>query len=194
MAEVKFSAGIDLITGAVDSNHELISRRKHLHAPDGSVTKECKPEAYYQRNKRNYKQNPPKGAELAHLQHFGDAAKRTTALMQAFRNPGQASEQERALVQQYLGRFYKQLDGPADQQAPTKTDGKQKRYYRFDNFVRAMIFQELKNDWQYIGFISNYMISAKLAAKIRLKFFGIILVQLSMNELYWHKPNRDYVK
>lgn len=184
MAKVEFSAGIDLITGAVDSNHDLISRQKHLHAPDGTITKECDPEAYYQRNKRDYKHNPPKGAELAHLQHFGDAAKRTTALMQAFRNPDQASEQERALVQQYLGRFYKQLDGPADPQAPTKTDGKQKRYYRFDNFVRAMIFQELKNDWQYIGFISNSTISAKLAAKIRLKFFGIILVQLSMNELY----------
>ena len=50
------------------------------------------------------------------------------------------------VVQQYLNRFQLQLKGSADPQAPTKTDGKQKRYYRFDNFVRAMIFQELKND------------------------------------------------
>ena len=146
MAKIDFSAGIDLVTGAVDSNHELIARQKHLHAPDGTITKECKPEAYYQVNKRDYKHNPPRGAELAHLQHFGNAAKRTTALMQAFKNPDQASEEEQALVQQYLSRFYKQLKGDADPQAPTDKSGKQRHYYRFDNFVRAMIFQELKND------------------------------------------------
>ena len=147
MAQIDFSAGIDLITGAMDSNHELISRQKHLHAPDGSITKECKPEAYYQRNKRDYKNNPPKGAELAHLQHFGNAARNTTALMQAFKNPEQASKEEQALVQQYLSRFYNQLKGPADPQAPIDKSGNQRHYYRFDNFIRAMIFQELKNDY-----------------------------------------------
>ena len=146
MARIHYSPGIELTTGALDSDHELITRQKHLRDLKGAVSKECAPEVYLQKHKRNYDYTPPKGAELAHLQHFGDAAKRTTALMQAFRNPDQASEQERALVQQYLNRFQLQLKGPADPQAPTNTDGKQKRYYRFDNFVRAMIFQELKND------------------------------------------------
>ena len=145
MAKVKFSAGIAMVTGAVDSNHELIMRQKHLHAPDGSITKKCKPEAYYQKNKRDYKNNPPLGAELAHLQHFGDASMRTTQILKAFKFPDQASEEERTLVQQYLSRFNKQLKGHADPQAPVDKSGKQRHYYRFDNFVRAMIFQELKS-------------------------------------------------
>ena len=144
MSKVEFSAGIDKVTGTVDSKHKLILRQKHLHAPDGTITKECHPEAYYQLHKRDYKHNPPKGAERAHLQHFGDAAKRTTALVKAYKFPDQASEEEQALVQQYLSRFYKQLKGPADPLAPTDKSGKQKHYYRLDNFIRAMIYQELK--------------------------------------------------
>ena len=146
MSKVEFSAGIDMVTGTLDSGHKLILRQKHLHAPDGKITKECEPEAYYQMYKRDYKHNPPIGAELAHLQHFGNAAKRTTQLIKAFKFPDQASEEERTLVQQYLNRFNKQLDGPADLQAPTDKSGKQKHYYRFDNFMRAMIYQELKTD------------------------------------------------
>ncbi len=146
MAKIDFSAGIDLVKGAWDSKHELVTRQKHLHTPDGSITKECEPEVYYHLHKRDYKHNPPKGAELAHLELFGEAAKRTTALIRAFKNPDEASEEEKTLVQQYLGRFHKQLKGAPDPQAPTDKSGKQKHYYRFDNFIRAMIYQELKVD------------------------------------------------
>ena len=145
MAKVEFSAGIDRVLGAVDSKHELIMRQKHLHTPDGKQTKECEEEAYYQKHKRNYKNNPPVGAELEHLQHFGTAAKRTTALMQAFKHPAMATPENRELITQYYRRFQAQLDGGRDQQAPIGKDGKQKKYFRFDNFVRAMIYQELKN-------------------------------------------------
>ena len=146
MAKVEFTAAIDMLKGAIDSSHKLIMRQKHLHDTRGVITKECDPEAYYQEHKRDYKHNPPKGAELAHLELFGEAAKRTTALIRAFKNPDEASEEEKALVQQYLGRFHKQLKGEPDSQAPTNKSGKQKHYYRFDNFIRAMIYQELKVD------------------------------------------------
>ena len=62
MAKLDFSAGIDKVFGALDSKHELIVRQKHLHAPDGSLTKQCKPEGYFQAHKRDYKQNPPTSA------------------------------------------------------------------------------------------------------------------------------------
>lgn len=146
MGKIHFSVGIDKVIGALDSDHKLIIRQKHLHDPRGVITKECALEGYLQEHKRDYKHNPPQGAELAHLQQFGNAAKRTTALMQAFKNPDQASEEEKALVQQYLSRFQNQLNGPADPQAPTDKSGKQRHYYRFDNFVRAMIFHENKNN------------------------------------------------
>lgn len=144
MAKVEYSPGIDLTTGALDSKHELITRQKHLHAPDGKVTKECDVEVYLLKRKRDYKHNPPKGNELAHLQHFGEAAKRTTALIYAYKFPDIASDEQRALLEQYRLRFESQLKGAPDPQAPLDKEGKQKRYFRFDNFIRAMIYQELK--------------------------------------------------
>lgn len=144
MAKVEFSAGIDLILGAVDSKHQLIMRQKHLHDTRGVLTKECDAEVYLQKRKRNYEQTPPRGNELAHLQHFGEAAKRTTALIYAYKFPNTASDEQRALLEQYRLRFESQLKGAPDPQAPLDKDGRQKRYSRFDNFIRAMIYQEIK--------------------------------------------------
>ena len=145
MAKIHYSAGIDLTTGALDSGHKLITRQKHLHGPNGNLTKECYPEVYLQRNKRNYTQNPPQGNELAHLQHFGEAAKRTTSLIYAYKFPDTASDEQRTLLDQYRRRFESQLKGAPDPQAPLDKEGKQKHYFRFDNFIRAMIYQELKS-------------------------------------------------
>jgi len=144
MAKVNYSPGIDLTTGALDSDHKLITRQKHLHDTNGALSKECEPEMYLQRNKRDYKHNPPQGTELAHLQHFGEAAKRTTALIYAYKFPDTASEEQRSLLEQYRRRFESQLKGAPDLQAPLNKEGRQKHYFRFDNFIRAMIYQELK--------------------------------------------------
>ena len=144
MAKVEFSAGIDLILGALDTKHQLIMRQKHLHDTKGTLTKECDVEVYLWKHKRDYTQTPPQGNELAHLQHFGEAAKRTTALIHAYKFPDTASDEQRALLDEYRRRFESQLKGAPDPQAPTDKSGKQKHYFRFDNFIRAMIYQELK--------------------------------------------------
>ena len=145
MAKVHYASGIEYTQGALDSQHTLITRKKHLHDTVGALTKECDPEIYLQRNKRNYKQKPPRGAELAHLQHFGEAAKRTTALIYAYKFPETATDEQRTQLEQYRRRFEAQLKGAPDLQAPLDKEGKQKHYFRFDNFIRAMIFQELKS-------------------------------------------------
>ena len=145
MAKVEYSPGIELILGALDSKHQLIMRQKHLHDHKGQLTKECHPEVYLQKRKRDYKQTPPQGNELAHLQHFGEAAKRTTALIYAYKFPDTASEEQRELLDQFRLRFESQLKGAPDPQAPLNKEGKQKHYFRFDNFIRAMIYQELKS-------------------------------------------------
>lgn len=146
MAKIHYSPGIEKTTGALDGpRHEFITRQKHLHAPDGSLSKECAVEAYLQKRKRDYKNNPPIGDELAHLQHFGEAAKRTTALIYAYKFPDTASDDQRELLEQYRRRFESQLKGAPDPQAPLNKEGKQKYYFRFDNFIRAMIYQELKS-------------------------------------------------
>ena len=144
MAKVTYSAGIDRTLGALDTKHELITRQKHLHAPNGKLSKECDVEVYLQKNKRDYMYNPPKGNELAHLQHFGEAAKRTTTLIYAYKFPDTASDEQRELLEQYRRRFESQLNGAPDLQAPLNKEGKQKHYFRFDNFIRAMIYQDLK--------------------------------------------------
>lgn len=144
MAKVEFSAGIDRILGALDTKHQLIVRQKHLHDTKGILTKECEAEVYLQKRKRDYEQTPPRGKELAHLQHFGEAAKRTTALIYAYKFPDTASDEQRELLDQYRRRFESQLKGAPDPQAPLDKEGKQKHYFRFDNFIRAMIYQELK--------------------------------------------------
>ena len=145
MGKVHYSAGIDYVVGALDIKHELVARLKHLHDTNGALTKTCDPEIYLQKHKRNYEQTPPRGNELAHLQHFGEAAKRTTALIYAYKFPDTASDEQRALLDQYRLRFESQLKGAPDPQAPTDKSGKQKHYFRFDNFIRAMIYQELKS-------------------------------------------------
>lgn len=144
MAKVFYSSGIDYVKGALDSEHKLITRVKHLHDHNGSLTKQCDPEAYLWKRKRDYKHNPPMGAELAHLKHFGEAAKRTTVLIAAYKFPETASDEQRALLDQYRRRFEAQLNGAPDPQAPLDKSGKRKYYFRFDNFIRAMIYQELK--------------------------------------------------
>lgn len=144
MAQIFYSPGIEFTTGALDSTHQLVTRKKHLHGANGVLTKECKPEVYLQKHKRDYTQNPPQGNELAHLQHFGEAAKRTTALIYAYKFPDTASAEQRTLLDNYRRRFESQLKGQPDPQAPLDKEGKQKHYFRFDNFIRAMIYQELK--------------------------------------------------
>ena len=145
MAKVFYSPGIELVLGALDTEHKLINRQKHLHDNVGALTKTCKPEIFLKRKMRDYKHKPARGAELAHLQHFGEAAKQTTLLMYAYKFPDTASDEQRTQLDQFRQRFEAQLKGPADPQAPLDKEGKQKHYYRFDNFVRAMIYQDLKS-------------------------------------------------
>ncbi len=39
MGKVHYSAGIDYVTGALDTKHELVARLKHLHDTNGALTK-----------------------------------------------------------------------------------------------------------------------------------------------------------
>ena len=138
MGKVGFTAAFKHITGTVDSDHKLILRQKHIHAPNGKVTKTCDTEAYYQMHKRDFKHNPAVGAELANMQRFGDAARRTKELFDAVKG-GTATKEQLRLMADYKARFMAQLDGKPDAEAPIDKDGKQRYYARFDNFVRTMM-------------------------------------------------------
>ena len=146
MAKLSFNIPIENMTGALDSDHMFIQRQKHLHAPAGYITHVCQTEGYMVQNPRDYKHNPPRGAELAHLQLFGKAAKQTTELLSALKPGATPTDGQLARINDYRTRFQAQLRGNTDPQAPLDKSGHPKRYHRFDNFVRAMIFQSLKSE------------------------------------------------
>ncbi|MBQ7531765.1 MAG: hypothetical protein IJT12_08675 [Paludibacteraceae bacterium] len=144
MAKIKFQTPVENMTGALDSNHKFIQRQKHLRDTYGIVTYTCATEAYVVANPRDYKRTPPQGAELAHLQHFGEAARRTTALLSALKPDASPTDEQLNLIADYRRRFQAQLRKHADPHAPLDKDGKPRRYHRFDNFVRAMIYEDIK--------------------------------------------------
>lgn len=144
MSKIQYNVPVENMTGALDSGHKFIQRQKHLRDTNGIVIHTCDTEAFIVANPRDYKRTPPQGGELAHLQHFGQAARQTTDLLSALKPDANPTEQQLAEIEAYRQRFQAQLRKKPDPMAPIGRDGKPKRYHRFDNFIRAMKYQELK--------------------------------------------------
>ena len=70
MSQVTFIAPVDEMTGKF--GEKTILRKKKFRAPNGKVLFEGPTESYPITNPRNYKKNPPKGAELANINLFGN--------------------------------------------------------------------------------------------------------------------------
>lgn len=120
------------------SRRGIISRKKMFRDANGRVVFEGKQEAYAVRNTRDFKRNPPKGEELNHHNRWREACLRT-----------QTELNDPARRDYWQQRFYAQLPGAhnsrPDSQAPIDhATNAYKRYGRFDAFVRAMIYLELK--------------------------------------------------
>ena len=145
MAEVIYQDPIKEIKGAI-AKHGVINRRKVYRDEKGRVIHEGTPEAYRVKHPRDWDKNPPQGEELKKINRFREACHRTTAILRAADPANQPTMEELALYESYNDRFQKQLKRKADPAAPIdpKT-GKPKHYYRLDNFIRAMIYQELKS-------------------------------------------------
>ena len=168
MARIHYESPVSHITGAL-TPHGIVNRRKYFKDDNGRVVHEGKPEAYKVKHPRDYDKNPPQGAELAHLQLFGEAARPTTALLHIAKqhaadtiNPSDTNAINQLLSDHpdhaealqtyfaYKARYNKQLKRTADPLAPTDRTGKRCRYYRLDNFIRAMIYQDIKKMEQLV--------------------------------------------
>lgn len=162
MARVRYQSPISHISGALEK-FGVVTRFKQFRNDKGTIVHQGKSEAYSIKRPRDYKKNPPTGAELAHLQLFGEAAHRTTALLKIVQqcNATLISPDDVAAVQElithypehaqnlqtyfdYKTRYLKQLQRTADPEAPADRTGERRRYYRLDNFIRAMIYKNLK--------------------------------------------------
>ena len=140
----------------------IINRMKKYRADDGRIIHEGIQESYAVRNPRDYKKNPPQGAELELINLFRQACLMTKEILDA-EKPEETSagtvfpprpkyltkEEALTLLTDYRKRYKAQLPSTRgtrpDPQAPLdKTTHAPKRYFRLDNFIRSMVYQSLK--------------------------------------------------
>ena len=162
MAKVNLHAAFDRVRGNLNKRDNTIFRQKKYRAESGKVINYGSQEAYEILNPRDYKKNPPKGAELVNIRSFSDASKLTTLIIRAGKytdeelaalpeNERQQALDYRTQFVHFKARFNAQLKTP-DPQAPilSKTDPQynpnstkvQRRQYRtLNTFIRAMIHQ-----------------------------------------------------
>jgi len=145
MAEVIYQDPVKEIRGAL-TKHGTINRRKLYRDEKGRVVHEGTPEAYRVRNPRDWEKNPPQGEELKKINRFREACRLTKEIMQSANPDSTVTDEIRDQYNAYRLRYQQQLGRKPDPQAPRdpKT-GRPKHYYRLDNFIRAMIYQDLKN-------------------------------------------------
>lgn len=140
----------------------IINRMKKYRADDGRIIHEGVQESYAVRNPRDYKKNPPKGAELAHINLFRQACLMTKEILDADKpdetptvsvlppRPKYLTKEEaQAMLADYRKRYRAQLPSTRgtrpDPQAPIDKNTKEpKRYFRLDNFIRSMTYLTLK--------------------------------------------------
>ena len=164
MAIIELNAVFNNIRGKLNKRDNTIMRQKKYRADNGSVISYGSLEAYEILNPRDYKKNPPKGAELHNITSFAEASRQTTLLIRAGKLTDEElaamtdaerekAEQLRAQLAHFKTRFEAQLKCP-DPQAPIlkNTDPEynhrsmkiQRRQYRtLNTFIRAILRQTI---------------------------------------------------
>ena len=156
----------------------IVNRKKKYRDDKGRIIHEGKQEAYKIKHPRNFKKNPPSAAEQANMNWWTESCRRVAQINFAYKLqqlPAEEQEQELnkelyirqsnhipdyytleeaiALFAEYKKRYNAQLPGirgtHPDPQAPAdpKT-GLPKRYAQFPNFLRAILYQQLKSNQQ----------------------------------------------
>ena len=173
MAILKLKNPIESLQGAL-TPRGVIHRRKMFRDSNGKIIVKGRQEAYTVENPRDYEANPPKGAELANINCWREAANRAAQLMLMERNGGEIPEMKRRvyefnhipiyytwqqaepLLRDFHSRFEAQLPtNPNQYKSPSRSDRRaaastavsipQKRYIQFPAFLRAMLYAELKS-------------------------------------------------
>ena len=173
MASVTLSHPFEEIHGALSKNDDIINRQKKYRDERGRVIMEGKQEAYVMKHPRDFKKNPPKGAELANQTSWLEACHRASQILFVARLDQLSDQQEallsqerfhrrlnripdyytldeaRALLAEYRSRYRAQLPNTRgthpDAQAPIDpVSGTGRRYSQFPAFLRAMLYHALK--------------------------------------------------
>ena len=132
MAQSDLIYPLDSLHGKISKKSKTVFRRKAVYDENGNVIAQYAQESYVVEHPRDWKKNPPKGAEKQRLDNWTTACQRAKAELR-----------DEALAAQWRQRFEAQLKhGEADAPMDPKTH-KPKIYSRFDFFVRAAIFRSL---------------------------------------------------
>ena len=132
MAQSDLIYPLDSLHGKISKKSKTVFRRKAVYDENGNVIAQYAQESYVVEHPRDWKKNPPKGAEKQRLDNWTTACQRAKDELR-----------DEALAAQWRQRFEAQLKhGEADAPMDPKTH-KPKIYSRFDCFVRAAIFRSL---------------------------------------------------
>lgn len=170
MARVVLSQPVAEIHGAFTRGGDIINRQKKYRDENGKIVHEGVQEAYAIRHPRDFKKNPPRGAELANITCWQEACRRASQILQAGQEGGPTERQlavrkieqipdyytideARAVYGDFRVRFQAQLPSTrgkhADPEAPIDPNTRRgKRYSQLPNFIRAILFHRLKQSHQ----------------------------------------------
>ena len=165
MTKVKFHSPVMEMNGEFEKGSGIIMRKKKFRAPSGAVLKVGVQESYKIVNPRDYAKTPPKGAELANIEIFTESKRRSSEIIRSgkYTDSELASmpPEERAhvedlhkLLENFRTRFYAQFKKP-DPEAPFEKKPRpgsakllRKQYSKLDNFIQAIIREQLLNSQQ----------------------------------------------
>lgn len=134
MAQSNLIFPVESLHGKITKKSKTVFRRKRAYDENGNVIAQYAQESYVVENPRDWKKNPPKGAEKQRIDNWTTACQRAKVEL--------ADETLRATWQQ---RWEAQLKHPEADAPIDPQTRKPKVYIRLDCFVRAAIFRTLQN-------------------------------------------------
>ena len=134
MAKSDLVFPIDTLRGKITKKSKTVFRRKGAYDENGNLIAQCAPESYVIEHPRDWKKNPPTGAEKKRLDNWTLACQRAKVELK-----------DEALVAVWKQRFQAQLKTPEPDAPINPKTRKPKVYIRFNCFVRAAIFRSLQS-------------------------------------------------
>ena len=137
MSEAILEPTLESLHGKLSKNSDVIFRRKTPQVT-GKRAISCGPqEAYIITKPRDWKKNPPRGAELEKINRFREACRLTS---EQLNNP-----ETRVVWEQ---RFNRQLHYADPESPQDPSTGRRKVYTQLWAYTRAAILRQLQNDAQ----------------------------------------------
>ena len=132
MAKSNLIFPVDTLRGKITKKSKTVFRRKSTYDENGNVIAQCAQESYVVENPRDWKKNPPTGAEKRRLDNWTVACQRAKIELR-----------DETLAAIWKQRFQAQLKNPEPGTPIDPRTHKPKVYIRLDCFVRAAIFRSL---------------------------------------------------